>query len=223
MSSTTCRRGRWPTSPTPGAGGRAQVPQPRRLSSEGLSLRRVATTGTHLSPRRVLRRTRMPPAAAMRGLQSVRGGGRRGSRARGSARSSFRCLASALYGKPPAREPAGEGESTSSPRIARGRRPGDRRPAQPVSRRAHGRVHVPALSTVYGPRQRPDGGVVGRFAGTPCAANSPLIHGDGRQTRDLLYVDDAVDALVRAGPSTAVDSSSTSARAAARRSATCGR
>ena len=26
-----------------------------------------------------------------------------------------------------------------------------------------------------------------------------VVHGDGRQTRDLLFVDDAVDALVRAG------------------------
>jgi UDP-glucose 4-epimerase len=56
-----------------------------------------------------------------------------------------------------------------------------------------------ALSTVYGPRQRPDGGVVGSFAHAIRTGASPEIHGDGRQTRDFLYVDDAVDALVRAG------------------------
>jgi UDP-glucose 4-epimerase len=56
-----------------------------------------------------------------------------------------------------------------------------------------------ALSTVYGPRQRPDGGVVGSFAHAIRTDTSPEIHGDGRQTRDFLYVDDAVDALVRAG------------------------
>jgi UDP-glucose 4-epimerase len=55
------------------------------------------------------------------------------------------------------------------------------------------------LSTVYGPRQRHDGGVVGAFAHALRGGTSPLIHGDGRQTRDFLYVDDAVDALVRAG------------------------
>jgi UDP-glucose 4-epimerase len=55
------------------------------------------------------------------------------------------------------------------------------------------------LSTVYGPRQRPDGGVVGSFAHALRDGTSPEIHGDGRQTRDFLYVDDAVDALVRAG------------------------
>jgi UDP-glucose 4-epimerase len=56
-----------------------------------------------------------------------------------------------------------------------------------------------ALSTVYGPRQRADGGVVGSFAHAIRSGTSPEIHGDGRQTRDFLYVDDAVDALVRAG------------------------
>jgi UDP-glucose 4-epimerase len=55
------------------------------------------------------------------------------------------------------------------------------------------------MSTVYGPRQRRDGGVVGAFAHALRAGVSPEIHGDGRQTRDFLYVDDAVDALVRAG------------------------
>jgi UDP-glucose 4-epimerase len=56
-----------------------------------------------------------------------------------------------------------------------------------------------AMSTVYGPRQRSDGGVVGAFAHALRTGEHPSIHGDGRQTRDFLYVDDAVDALVRAG------------------------
>jgi UDP-glucose 4-epimerase len=55
-----------------------------------------------------------------------------------------------------------------------------------------------AMSTVYGPRQRSDGGVVGSFAYALSTDTSPHMHGDGRQTRDFLYVDDAVDALVRA-------------------------
>jgi UDP-glucose 4-epimerase len=55
-----------------------------------------------------------------------------------------------------------------------------------------------AMSTVYGPRQRPDGGVVAAFAHALHAGASAEITGDGRQTRDFLYVDDAVDALVRA-------------------------
>jgi UDP-glucose 4-epimerase len=58
---------------------------------------------------------------------------------------------------------------------------------------------VLAMSTLYGPRQRADGGVVAAFSDALRNGTSPQIHGDGRQTRDFLYVDDAVDALVRAG------------------------
>lgn len=55
-----------------------------------------------------------------------------------------------------------------------------------------------AMTNVYGPRQRADGGVVAAFAAALDGGTSPVIHGDGRQSRDFLYVDDAVDALVRA-------------------------
>src|SRR5690606_36418442 len=56
-----------------------------------------------------------------------------------------------------------------------------------------------ALGSVYGPRQRADGGVIAAFAAAARGGLPPTIHGDGRQTRDFVYVDDAVDALVRAG------------------------
>ena len=57
-----------------------------------------------------------------------------------------------------------------------------------------------ALANVYGPGQDPDGeaGVVAIFAGQMLAGRRPNIYGDGEQTRDYLYVDDAVDAFVRA-------------------------
>jgi UDP-glucose 4-epimerase len=55
-----------------------------------------------------------------------------------------------------------------------------------------------AMAGAYGPRQRADGGVVAAFARALADDVAPLIHGDGRQTRDLLFVDDAVDALARA-------------------------
>jgi UDP-glucose 4-epimerase len=58
---------------------------------------------------------------------------------------------------------------------------------------------VLAMSSVYGPRQRPDGGVVAAFAAAAADGTSPPIAGDGRQTRDFVFVDDVVDALVRAG------------------------
>ena len=55
-----------------------------------------------------------------------------------------------------------------------------------------------ALANVYGPRQRREGGVVAAFEHALRDGITPMMHGDGRQTRDFLYVDDAVDALVRA-------------------------
>ena len=55
-----------------------------------------------------------------------------------------------------------------------------------------------ALANVYGDRQRADGGVVGAFGHALAQREAPVLNGDGRQTRDFLYIDDAVDALVRA-------------------------
>ncbi len=57
---------------------------------------------------------------------------------------------------------------------------------------------VLALASVYGPRQRPDGGVVAAFLAAVDSNTAPVLHGDGRQTRDFVFVDDVVDALVRA-------------------------
>ena len=56
-----------------------------------------------------------------------------------------------------------------------------------------------APATVYGPRQRPDGGVVPAMVAAAAGGAAPRITGDGRQTRDFVYVDDVVDALVRSG------------------------
>ncbi len=58
-----------------------------------------------------------------------------------------------------------------------------------------------ALANVFGPRQDPHGeaGVVAIFAGLLLAHERPTIYGDGGQTRDFVYVDDVVDAFVRAG------------------------
>jgi len=57
-----------------------------------------------------------------------------------------------------------------------------------------------AMANVYGPRQDPHGeaGVVSIFAGKLLGRERPVIYGDGSQTRDFVYVDDVVDAFVRA-------------------------
>jgi UDP-glucose 4-epimerase len=57
-----------------------------------------------------------------------------------------------------------------------------------------------ALANVYGPRQDPHGeaGVVAIFAERLVTGEPVTIFGDGEQTRDFVYVDDVVDAFVRA-------------------------
>jgi len=57
-----------------------------------------------------------------------------------------------------------------------------------------------ALANVYGPRQNPHGeaGVVAIFADRLLRGEPVTIFGDGGQTRDFVYVDDVVDAFVRA-------------------------
>jgi UDP-glucose 4-epimerase len=105
----------------------------------------------------------------------------------------------AFYGEVPARELP----------VKEGRTPTDRGPVGVVAQamvdlmavyRSQHAIEFTALAlgAVYGPRQRPDGGVVAAFADALLSDTSPTIHGDGRQRRDFVYIDDAVDALARA-------------------------
>ena len=57
-----------------------------------------------------------------------------------------------------------------------------------------------ALANVYGPRQDPHGeaGVVAIFAERILRGEPITVFGDGEQTRDFVFVDDVVDAFVRA-------------------------
>jgi UDP-glucose 4-epimerase len=57
-----------------------------------------------------------------------------------------------------------------------------------------------ALANVYGPRQDPHGeaGVVAIFAERILQGQEVTVYGDGEQTRDFVFVDDVVDAFVRA-------------------------
>jgi UDP-glucose 4-epimerase len=57
-----------------------------------------------------------------------------------------------------------------------------------------------ALGNVYGPRQDPHGeaGVVAMFASAFREGRETTIYGDGTSTRDYVYVDDVVDAFIRA-------------------------
>jgi UDP-glucose 4-epimerase len=62
-------------------------------------------------------------------------------------------------------------------------------------------VAVVRYSNVFGPGQRPDNpycGVVSKFFAAVMAGEPILVHGDGEQTRDFTYVDDAVEATLLA-------------------------
>jgi UDP-glucose 4-epimerase len=54
-----------------------------------------------------------------------------------------------------------------------------------------------AVGSVYGPRQQSTGGVVASFLDSAINHRTPVLNGDGRQTRDFVFIDDVVDALVR--------------------------
>jgi UDP-glucose 4-epimerase len=60
------------------------------------------------------------------------------------------------------------------------------------------------IGNVYGPRQDPRGeaGVIAIFCGRFGAGEAPTVFGNGEQTRDYVYVDDIVEALMLAGAST---------------------
>jgi UDP-glucose 4-epimerase len=67
--------------------------------------------------------------------------------------------------------------------------------------RLHGTRHtILRLANVYGPRQDPAGGagVIPIFCGRVLAGERPVIYGDGTQTRDYVYVGDAVAAFLAA-------------------------
>jgi UDP-glucose 4-epimerase len=57
-----------------------------------------------------------------------------------------------------------------------------------------------AMANVYGPRQDPglEGGVTAIFAKAMLEGRRPAIFGDGTQTRDYVFVEDTVDAYLRA-------------------------
>ena len=58
-----------------------------------------------------------------------------------------------------------------------------------------------SLANVYGPRQNPHGeaGVIAVFGSALIAGRPVTVYGDGTAARDYVYVDDVVDAFVRAG------------------------
>jgi len=63
-------------------------------------------------------------------------------------------------------------------------------------------ITIIRYSNVYGPRQSPSNpysGVISKFFWWAMRGEPLRIYGDGEQTRDFVYVDDAVEATLRAG------------------------
>ena len=69
------------------------------------------------------------------------------------------------------------------------------------------------FASIYGPRQRVNEKlgwkpVIPEFATKALGGESPIIDGDGKQTRDFLYVKDAVDGVIRAMESASPEANS---------------
>ena len=122
----------------------------------------------------------------------------------GTGRFLFASTGGAIYGE-------GEGRDLPLPEDA------ERRPDAPYGQsklaaegyldlyaRLHGLETVALrLGNVYGPRQDPHGeaGVVAIFCGALIEDMAPKVFGDGKQTRDYIYVDDVVAAFLAASDS----------------------
>ncbi|MGH2466284.1 MAG: NAD-dependent epimerase/dehydratase family protein [Candidatus Limnocylindrales bacterium] len=187
-------------------GAAANLPPEARLVQHDITRRSTARLVASLRPEVVVHCAAQPSvAASMRdpardarvnidgGLQVVGGAVRAGAR-----RFVYLTTGGALYGEAPA---TGASERT---------------PARPVSPYGlskwtlerylaillpgPGRWIALRLANVYGPRQRPDGeaGVVSIFCDRMLRSEPVEIHGDGDQTRDLVYVLDVAEAVMAA-------------------------
>lgn len=124
-----------------------------------------------------------------------------GARAAGARKVVFASSGGTIYGDVPAsRLPVKESQA-QSPLSPYGVSKKVALDYLNVYRELHGLEFTAlALANVYGPRQDPHGeaGVVAVFAGRLLADEPCTIYGDGEQTRDYVYVDDVIDACVRA-------------------------
>jgi len=68
-----------------------------------------------------------------------------------------------------------------------------------VYRERHGvEFTVLAMANVYGARQRAQDGVIAAFVDALSRSQAPILHGNGKQIRDFVFIDDTIDAISRA-------------------------
>jgi UDP-glucose 4-epimerase len=144
-----------------------------------------------------------PPGAGRRALVDVAVGGLvnllEAARTHGVPKVVVALDAMALYGDVPTREQPVKEAQAWQPRGVAGVAARAAAELLAVYRAEHAVEHTAlALGWVYGPRQPPTPGTVAALLHDAAAGRTPVVAGDARTTRDLLHVDDAVDALVRA-------------------------
>jgi UDP-glucose 4-epimerase len=127
-------------------------------------------------------------------------------RAAGSSRIVFVSTGGAIYGEGEGKElPLDEG-APIEPFSAYGQSKFAAEGYLALYERLYGLTGVSLrLGNVYGPRQDPLGeaGVIAIFCGRLRAGERPMVFGDGKQTRDYIYVGDVVAAALAAAESKA--------------------
>jgi UDP-glucose 4-epimerase len=128
------------------------------------------------------------------------------ARAAGSRRVVFTSTGGAVYGEGDGqRLPLAE-DAPLAPMAPYGQSKSAAEGYLALYRRLYGLSSIALrLGNVYGPRQDPLGeaGVIGIFCGLLLEGGRPTVFGDGRQTRDYIYVEDVVAALLAAAGSEA--------------------
>ncbi|MGA2528633.1 MAG: GDP-mannose 4,6-dehydratase [Acidimicrobiales bacterium] len=123
-----------------------------------------------------------------------------GARAAGGAKIVFAASGGTLYGEPDSDHLPVDEHEPHRPLSPYGVSKKSAIDYMVAYRELHGiEFTALALANVYGPRQNPHGeaGVVAIFAGNLTSGRQCVIYGDGKQTRDYVYVDDVVDAFAR--------------------------
>ncbi len=122
----------------------------------------------------------------------------------GASRFVFTSTGGAIYGEgaePRGRLPLRRDRRAASPSRSTGRASSPPRATSASTGALHGLSTVTLrLGNVYGPRQDParEAGVVAIFCELARDGGQPTVFGDGKQTRDYVYVGDVVAALLAA-------------------------
>jgi UDP-glucose 4-epimerase len=128
------------------------------------------------------------------------------ARAAGAGRVVFTSTGGAIYGEGDGQDLPLSEDAPLAPEAPYGQSKFAAEGYLSLYERLHGLSSVSLrLGNVYGPRQDPLGeaGVIAIFCGRLHAGERPTVFGDGRQTRDYIYVGDVISAALAAAGSDA--------------------